>query len=195
MYHKEIDLLSEALISVAPKKCLEWGSGFSTVFFPELLSEDASWLALEHNGEWHKIISEANTDRRVGVVHIPADQEPYTDAQKDGAYADFRSYIEYPKGKFDFIFIDGRARKECVRVAHGLVKEEGLVVLHDANRVHYHDHFDLYQHQVLFDDHHTKYGGIWFGSKNKPIADFIDIEKHKKVWRKHYKLAKILNPF
>lgn len=195
MYQKEIDLLTEALENLQPKRCLEWGSGFSTVYFPLLLSKDASWLALEHNDEWYKIIKESNKDSRVEVVHVAPDQEPYTDPKNDGAYTDFKSYIEYPEGKFDFIFIDGRARKDCVKKAFELINDNGLVVLHDANRTHYHEHVDLFEHRVLFDDHHDKYGGVWLGSKGTPISKLVEVDKHKNVWKKHDKLAKILKPF
>ena len=193
MYQKEIDLLTEALLSFKPKRCLEWGSGFSTVYFPYLLGKDFSWTSIEHNQQWYDIIREANKDSRVQIVHIKPDRENYSD--KDGTYEDFKSYIEYPEGKFDFIFIDGRARKDCVKKSYELITDNGLVVLHDANRLHYHEHLDLFKHQVLFDDHHTKYGGIWLGSKETPITNLLDIEKHKKVWRRHDRLAKILNPF
>lgn len=195
MYQKEIDLLTEALKNLNPKRCLEWGSGFSTVYFPLMLDVDASWLALEHNEEWFKIIKDSNSDNRVEVVHIAPDQEPYTDPKKDGAYEDFKSYIEYPKGTFDFIFIDGRARKDCVKKAFELIGENGLVVLHDANRTHYYEYLDLFEHRILFDDHHDKYGGIWLGSKKTPINSFIEVDKHKSVWKKHDILAKIFKPF
>ncbi|MTI21978.1 hypothetical protein E1176_13175 [Fulvivirga sp. RKSG066] len=195
MYSKEIDLLSEALKNLNPKRCLEWGSGFSTVYFPHLLDKDSSWLALEHNTEWFEIVDKSNQNSRVEVVNMPADQEPYTDPKKDGAYDDFKSYIEYPEGKFDFIFIDGRARKDCVKKAFELINDDGLVVLHDANRTHYYDHFELYKHQVLFDDHHKKYGGVWLASKTIPIDNFINVDKHKRVWKRHDVFAKIFKPF
>ncbi|MDX1629386.1 MAG: hypothetical protein R3345_11840, partial [Fulvivirga sp.] len=104
-------------------------------------------------------------------------------------------YIEFPAGKFDFIFIDGRARKDCVKKAHELITDEGLVVLHDANRTHYHEYFDMFDHHELFDDHHKKYGGVWLASRKKEINEFIPVEKHKKVWKRHDMLAKILKPF
>lgn len=195
MYKKEIDLLTEALNNLQPLKCLEWGSGFSTVYFPNLLNEKSTWLALEHNEEWYKIISDANEDPRVEVVHVGADQEPYTDDKNDGAYDDFKSYIEYPKGTFDFIFIDGRARKDCVKKAFELIGDHGMVVLHDANRTHYHEHLPLFKEQILFDDHHKKYGGVWLGSKSKPLSELFDVKLHKKVWDKHDTLAKIFKPF
>lgn len=195
MYQKEIDLLTEALLNLKPKRCLEWGSGFSTVYFPDILGDEASWLALEHNKEWYAIISESIADKRVSIQLVEPDVEPYTDAHRDGSYDDFKSYINYPEGQFDFIFIDGRARKDCVKRAFDLISDNGLVVLHDANRTHYHEHFDLYTHQILFDDFHNKYGGVWLASKNTPIESIIHLDDHKSVWEKHNKLGKMLKPF
>ena len=195
MYKKEIDLLTEALTHLNPKRCLEWGSGFSTVYFPNLLVKDGSWLALEHNKEWYEIIKDANNDERVEVVHIAADHEPYRDQNNDGSYDDFKSYIEYPTGEFDFIFIDGRARKDCVKKAFELLSDNGMVVLHDANRTHYHEHLSLFKEQIMFDDHHKKYGGVWLGSKGRLLEELFDVKLHKKVWDKHDTFAKIIKPF
>lgn len=194
MYQKEIDLLTEVLLNLKPENCLEWGSGFSTVYFPPLLG-DAKWTSIEHNEEWYHIISKENTNPNVEVVLVKPDNEPYTDPKKDGSYDDFKSYIEKPQGTFDFIFIDGRARKDCVKKAHELISDRGVVVLHDANRTHYYDYLDMFPNRILMDDFHKKYGGVWLGSKNSKLEELADMPKHQTAWEKHDRFAKITRPF
>lgn len=55
-----------------------------------------------------------------------------------GTHDEFRSYVEAPKGQFDLVVVDGRARKACVRhvLQHGLLSAHGLLVLYEAGRGH-----------------------------------------------------------
>jgi hypothetical protein len=38
--------------ALQPLRCLEWGSGHSTLRFSSLLSQDAHWLSIEHDRAW-----------------------------------------------------------------------------------------------------------------------------------------------
>ncbi len=52
----------------------------------------------------------------------------------DGTYEDYRNYVNAPMGlgmKYDLIFIDGRARPHCAKVAVGLLKPGGFILIHD----------------------------------------------------------------
>ena len=109
----------------------------------------------------------------------------------EGNYTDFKRYIEYPTrfGKFDYVFVDGRARKDCIVKTHELLNEKGIVVLHDANRKAYHGPFKLYKHQVLYEDCRP-WGGLWIGSKGMDIENVLDVDRHKKLWRIYNALYK-----
>ena len=37
MKNREIMILEEVIRNLNPKNCLEWGSGYSTIYFPKLL--------------------------------------------------------------------------------------------------------------------------------------------------------------
>ena len=61
-------------------------------------------------------------------------------------------YVETPKqigGQFDVIIIDGRFRRRCLEVAAQVIAPDGIVILHDAQKTHYHPSLELYQ-QVKF---------------------------------------------
>ena len=52
MKNREILILEELLRNLKPKNCLEWGSGYSTIYFPKFLIKDSKWLSIEHSAEW-----------------------------------------------------------------------------------------------------------------------------------------------
>ena len=203
MKTKEFDIITEIITRLNPKYCFEWGSGYSTLLLPSLLPDMVSWYSLEHHKEWYQFISEKNTDPRVSVAWVEPDDKEYMsrvskyDAKKEGLYDDFKTYIEYPgtlNRKFDFIFIDGRARKECLKKAFDLVSDTGIVIVHDANRDDYFEGLPPFQSTFRLTDyrHHRKQGGIWLGRKHGKVEEVLDVGHHEKLWKKHDRVAKIL---
>jgi hypothetical protein len=140
------------------------------------------WISVEHNEEWAAGINGMNTNERVHINFVKPNRYPWTDKYNDGAYSDLKEYVNFPKGKFDFILVDGRARKDCLVKANRIVRSKGVVVLHDANRKHYHGSFKLYKHRLLFEDSRRN-GGLWIGSNGSDIGALLDIEKHKAIWK------------
>ena len=192
MAQKESDILTESLRRSEPVRCLEWGSGFSTLHFPRLLSQESSWLSIEHDKAWFDAMRTKKLPLNVELLHIPPDK---VSGDKDGTYEDFRTYIDYPEGPFDFILIDGRARNDCLLKAAQLLHPEGLVILHDANRSYYHQNLHLFPHQYLFKDHRKGFGGLWMGSPARPIDQFISLNMHQSLWRNHLRLLRLIRPF
>jgi predicted O-methyltransferase YrrM len=182
MRHKEIDLLGELIDNLQPRKSFEWGAGFSTIFYPQLLDENSTWHALEHNLEWYNQIKTLNNRSNVKISHVFPDNKDFKD---DGSYEDFKTYINFPKETYDFILVDGRARKDCLEKAYQIISDRGIVVLHDANRKKYHEPFKMYKNSFLLTDYHKNGGGLWFGSKNTTLESVIDVQKHLKIWKKH----------
>ena len=183
MRYQEIAIVSEVLRKLQPRKCLEWGGGISTIFFPKLLDKSAEWIAIEHNEAWMTKINSENKNPNVKIFYIPPNQIPWTG---DGGYDEFKDYIEFPSrfGVFDFILIDGRARKECLLKAYELIENKGMVLLHDANRIYYHEPFGLYEYDVLFSDNNPKEDdGLWLGSKGIDIKEVLRVDKHRKMWQ------------
>jgi predicted O-methyltransferase YrrM len=125
-----------------PVNALEWGSGKSTVYFSSLLPQGSSWLAVEHDPDWFREVK-AKIEKHPGscasVVHIPPDG-PFVSGIDDGSFETFRNYVLAPArrgGSYEFILVDGRARVECMAVGWDLLKESGVMVLHDAQRQQY----------------------------------------------------------
>lgn len=202
MKSRELVIIEELLKAVHPTNCLEWGSGFSTFHFPALLPGLNKWYSLEHHKGWFDIVKSGQTDPRVEVLLVePDDREYFSFRGKygpklEGIYEDFRSYIELPRNfnlKFDFIFIDGRARKECLKVAYDLVSDNGVVVVHDANRDAYFEDLPPFASSFRLTDHrhHRKEGGIWIGRKTGKVEDLLDTATHARVWAQVRLMARI----
>ena len=203
MKAKELDMITEIISRLKPETCLEWGSGFSTLMIPGLIPNLKQWQSLEHNKAWHEFVAKENKDPHVTVTLVEPDDPDYDlrgggyDEKKEGVFEDFRTYITYPSKlntKFDFIFIDGRARKECLKQAFDLVSEGGVVIVHDANRDSYFTDIPAFSSVLHLQDyrHHRKMGGMWVARKNGDVSEILDVARHKKIWRMHEVLAKML---
>lgn len=189
MYFKDIDLINQIIDKVKPSRCLEWGSGLSTIYFPKRLESPYEWVAVEHFEAWFKKVDKLNNDPQVKLHFVPPNNENYTDEHNDGSYEDFKDYVEKPEGKFDYIFVDGRARCACIKKSYSLLNENGVLLLHDANRRYYHDCFGQYKYNYFLEDKRkTGVAGIWIATKNIPIEKLVNIEKHEAVWKLHEKL-------
>jgi len=190
MYFKDIDLINEVIDTIKPKRCLEWGSGLSTAYFPKRLEAPYEWVAIEHFEPWYKKVDKLNKDPKVKLHFVPPNkEEPFSDEHNDGTYEDFKDYVEKPDGKFDYIFVDGRARCACINRAYDLLNDDGVVLLHDANREYYHGCFGKYKYNFFLEDKRKRgVAGIWIATKNRDIKDIIDIEEHKDIWALHEKL-------
>jgi glycosyltransferase involved in cell wall biosynthesis len=125
---------------------LEWGAGYSTKYFPELLKKEGinfTWLALEHNREWFNVVIR---ELIKGVTLRLADK-------------DSKDYLE-PEGKYDVIYVDGRNRVKCLQHAKKILKPGGVVILHDAEREKYHAGFEGYGAGNLIVEGKSK---LWYG--------------------------------
>lgn len=215
MDEREVGIIEDLLATLRPKKCLEWGSGFSTAYFSRLLGADARWLSIEHEAGWAERVRKMLADRplawrreggvlmesrwhrwlrlagvgrarnesRARVVCVPPDRVPFPDAIQDGTRVELGSYIDYPDRErpFDFILVDGRARKDCVIKALDLMSDHGVVVLHDAKRKEYEPGCLPYPHQELFADPAVAGYGLWLGAK-RPLAELLDLPRHRRAY-------------
>ena len=100
------------------KTVFEWGSGNSTLFWA---SRSKEVISVEHNRKWfEKINSTKPGNSRI----ILAEDNEYTNA------------ISNQGKKFDVIVIDGYmgyGRENCARLAPGLLKENGLLILDNSD--------------------------------------------------------------
>lgn len=107
---------------------LEWGSGSSTKAISKRVKDV---VTIEHDRAYFKLI-EAENLHNVKAYHVmPNSIEKRGNC---GTLENYRDYINLPKvfkRKFDLIFIDGRARVECAKVAVELLKPNGVILIHD----------------------------------------------------------------
>lgn len=131
----------------------EYGVGGSSLYFLQRVKEVVS---IEHDPEWLKQVLDIVKNRGyTNWSHFLI--EPTIDSQAckqnasdpDGYISDdafllgksFRKYAsnidEFANGYFDLILIDGRARPSCFKHAVNKVKENGIIVLDNAERDYY----------------------------------------------------------
>jgi predicted O-methyltransferase YrrM len=197
MEYKEIEIVEEILCNLQPERSLEWGAGYSTLYFPKCLKRNARWISVEHYRDWATKIEHMNQNPDVKIILVEPNHFPWTDPDKDGASSDLEDYLEFPTqfGNFDFILIDGRARNAALIKAYELIKNDGVVVLHDANRRRYHTAFEKYKHQALFVDHRKNRGGLWVGSKGVDLHTVLNVDKHRRLWQILHRMRKVLGRY
>ena len=121
-----IELLKERLQS--DFVLLEFGSGFSTMFF---MKRVARVISIEHDPAWIERLS-SRLDANVTV--IPASREtPDT----------YCAFLDENKEHFDFVLVDGRHRVECFRRSIPHLTDRGVIVLDDSDRERYAEIFSI----------------------------------------------------
>jgi hypothetical protein len=116
------------------KKVLEYGSGQSTI---EISGKCRSVVSVEHQEYWHNktlqiIPSNCELMLKKPTLH-------YVEGGHCGTYEEFEDYVEapLPKGPFDIILIDGRARVACASICKRLGHKDTIVFMHDFERPEY----------------------------------------------------------
>jgi predicted O-methyltransferase YrrM len=125
--HSFESILRKWLRAVKPQSVLEWGPGKST----SIIYEECP------NAEIVSIESQRRFANKAALDH-PTTKVVFCPIPEYGP-------SEYPcwplihaKGKFyDFIFVDGRQRVSCLLTSLQILSQDGVVVLHDAKRIHY----------------------------------------------------------
>ncbi len=184
MKYKEIDLFTELLQNLKPKKVLEYGCGFSTLYYPGMLEKDASWISVEHDDQWYAQIApeiEAKNEK-VKVFNVKPDIAEYPD---DGYYEHFHSYIHFPEqfAPFDLILVDGMARESCIENGMKLLAPDGVLVIHDCNRKKYQPYIKKFPFWVIMEDFRKTAGGFGFGRADKSLDNLIDFNRHAGLWK------------
>lgn len=100
----------------------EWGTGNSTLFWSHYVRDVVS---VEYNKEWyHKMQSLVPQNVRL----------KYCELEYGGEYC--KSIMEEQE-KFDIVLIDGRDRVRCAKNAVKKLKEEGVIIWDNTDRVSY----------------------------------------------------------
>lgn len=176
----EVEIITSIIQNLKPMKVLEWGSGYSTLYFSKLIPEDAVWISIEHNVKWADKVGSFINNRKVKLICVKPNNIPWGGPGRDGTYQDFKDYVDEGRkfAPYDFILVDGRARADCLTFAYDILNEKGVIVLHDAQRDHYHNSLKKYEKQMFF----LKKKGVcklWVGSKSANLAELFDTEKYR----------------
>lgn len=184
MKRRETALVVELLRRLTPLRCLEWGAGYSTLYFPRFMAPRGSWLSIEHDGTWGARVRSLCRDPRVRVEVVPPDRVPWSGPRNDGTAEEFRTYVGRPEadGPFDFVLVDGRARPACVDAALRMLAPAGAVLLHDAHRDIYRNAGAGYRFQERFTDYRNEIGGLWVGRTDAPVSEVVDVEHQQRLW-------------
>ena len=138
---------------------LEWGSGGSTLYFSDMVSE---YFSIEHDDNWYKKIDSLKNDN-VNYNFVPLHPQKFDDdldavadviwndwggekRKKDGIIyrtlrgptKDWHETIDYIKkplsfdrDKFELVLVDGRARPMCAFMATKLMDRDSYLLFHD----------------------------------------------------------------
>ena len=184
MWMSEIKFIEKTLIETAKNNeilnVLEWGSGFSTIYFSKFLKQNGipfKWIAIEHFLPWHtkviSMISKNDLSNEVECILINPTSEPDKNIQES---FNMDEYINFPSTldtKFNIIIVDGRKRSECLKTASNVLAADGVAILHDAEREWFHDGFKYFMNGGDFVPHHhppAARGGVqklWVGHELK----------------------------
>ncbi len=152
----EYSQIQAALTALQPRRFLEWGSGGSTIDFLKRYESIETMVSIEHHPLWYEKVKAAASDPRLSYYLKEATaREPDREffglvrakrqAWRRRAETDrsiFREYVEFPTTlglTFDCIFVDGRARNFCIETGWEILEKGGLMIIHDAQRVIYHE--------------------------------------------------------
>lgn len=198
---KDIQIFKKIFDNYTPRKKLkvfEWGSGFSSIYYSEYLRKRgiaAEWHSIDNNRIWHEkvssIVKQKNLEPRIRLYlreFVPFWEKPGwgpvpppcgvfgPKSENEIAYINFPSQFG---SKFDIVIIDARFRRHCIQTTKKLLLPEGIAVLHDAQKAHYHVGLDEFRHSAFFDSgswypFQGNSNKVWIGSvENKEIFEVL----------------------
>lgn len=137
MSKREVEYIRGLIDDNSFNRCLEWGGGNSTLYFPFMCPSITRWDSIEHNGHYIKYF-QGKLSPSVAMFWVP-ENEWYVDCVRH-------------QGKiYDFILVDGLFREQCLELAFDLIKKGGAIVLHDSGRREYQNFIRKYSHKKIFD--------------------------------------------
>ncbi len=149
----ELSQVLAVVHALGARRALEWGSGGSTQAFLRECSFLEEWVSVEHDAAWSEQVQKSIADPRLSLHHVAPDRplppgkhseavQNEWNARAEHEPSLLESYVAHPRslgGAFDFVLVDGRARRFCIREGFSLLRAGGVLVLHDAQRNEYHD--------------------------------------------------------
>lgn len=186
----------------APLDILEYGSGYSTIYFARFLHKnniDFHIHAVDNSAQWYErvraLVEKNDLSDKISLYLFEFPRfwdKPGWDWRVTPAVGQFApkmkeevDYINIPlalKKKFDLIVVDARFRRRCLEVAAQCLKPKGAVLLHDAEKEQYHCSMKLYQYAKFFNSgpyypFEPVRHKMWIGSLDNPLVTSPELEK------------------
>lgn len=121
-----VPLLRKYLDLTKPKMILEWGPGASTEIMTRRCP-NALIHSIEHDIHYYAQSQERlKGNHNIHIYFIPL-EKGYSTAP-----------LRFPEcGQFDFVFVDGRRRVECLKTGLKVTTPNAVIMLHDSERPEY----------------------------------------------------------
>ncbi|MBU0477124.1 hypothetical protein KKC91_00945 [bacterium] len=182
---KERQIFKKVFDNVTGKKQIrvfEWGSGFSTVYYANYLRKkgiEFEWHSIENSISWYEkvklMVKKRNLETYVSLYvkeFKPFWEKPdWVTPPLCGVFSpkleNEKTYVAFPKKfkkKFDIVIVDARFRRHCIQTVKEILLPAGIVILHDAQKKHYHVGLDYFRYKKFINS------GSWWPSqevKNK----------------------------
>lgn len=178
-------------------RVFEWGCGYSTIYYAKLLKcmgVDFIWHAVDNHGGWCVRVREMAKRSRLDdtvTVHLK-EFPPFWEKQgwdwkalppRCGVFTpklpEEKEYIDLPRTlgeKFDLIFIDARFRRHCLKTAFDMIKNDGVVVMHDAQKPHYHLGTEVFRLKKFY------VTGAWYPLQKIPNQMWVGSKSNNNIF-------------
>lgn len=117
----------DILYRLKPNKCFEYGAGYSTVFFSKYIN-NVKWISVEHLQCFIDFIKKDIGDN-VLLIHQNLPNKEVKELSENKYSNEILNHLS--DGLFDFIFVDGEHRPECIKTAFSALNKGGILILHD----------------------------------------------------------------
>jgi len=135
-----INFLEKFLKKTKNAKILEFGMGSSTVW---LLNRCSYLVSIEHNKEWFNAIKEKISQNKSLTMILRESKQIGDTDLLEISYADEAQ--KFSNNFFDVVLIDGRNRVECFIESEPKLKEGGLMMLDNSERIEYKQIHEAYK--------------------------------------------------
>lgn len=132
--------LYKILETFGPRLILEWGPGHSTDIMANFRGVEKV-ISLEHDRDYYDKMKTRSYPELMLILE-----------------ENIERYVDYPVRENihpDLIFVDGRHRANCLKVAREILNPGGVVILHDSDRDKYREGTDRFPFQIFTDEGNT----------------------------------------
>lgn len=173
----------------------EWGSGFSTIYYADYLHNkgiEFEWHSIDNDKIWYEkvksMIRKKTLEQNVNLYL--KEFKPFWEKPGWGSVPPpcgifspksekEMAYINHPrqfKNSFDIIIIDARFRRHCIQTTKDVILPEGIAIMHDAQKQHYHIGLNDFKFSMFLDS------GSWYTFQQIPNKVWVGSMENKDIF-------------